>query len=225
MADRIDRYKRIKAVIFDLDGVLVDTEVIYVKRMEEFYKTHGIMLPKKALNATVGGTLDVSWKKLKAHSPKEWDIEFFRKTYREYAATREFCYKEHLNEGAMEVLKALKRQGYLMALASSTPMERLNRAMDECNLKPYFTSVLSGEMFVESKPNPEIYLKSAELLGFPPSECIAVEDSHYGIQSGKRAGMKVIAKREMKLEIDQSNADYFIHGLREIIPLLEEINS
>lgn len=225
MVYKMDICKKIKAVIFDFDGVLVDTEEIYVNRMERFYQNHGIRLPKEILNATIGGTLDVSWKKLKSHSPKAWDIEFFKKTYREYSSVQKFCYRELLNEGALEMLGGLRERGYLISLASSTSMEGLDRAMNECNLKPYFTAVLSGEMFAESKPNPEIYLRSAEILKLHPWECVVVEDSPYGIQAGKDAGMQVIAKYATKFEIDQSKADYFIHSLKEVVPLLEKINA
>jgi len=76
-------------------------------------------------------------------------------------------------------------------------------------------------MFAKSKPNPEIYLKSAEALGLRTNECVVVEDSYYGIEAGKRAGMTVIAKRDTMFGTDQSKADYFIGSLSEIVPLLE----
>lgn len=224
MEDKVSIHGQIKAVIFDLDGVLVDTEVIYVKRMKEFYELYGIDISVDVLNAIVGGSLAVNWNILKHFNPKEWDFEFFKSSYREFSASKEFCYLEYLNEGAAEAVTALKQKGYLTALASSSSIERIERALLECHLTPLFASVLSGDMFSESKPNPEIYLKSAKTLGLNPSECAVIEDSYYGIQAGKRAGMTVIAKLDTTFGIDQSQADYFISRLSEIVPLLEDIN-
>jgi len=76
MSDKVDDNRRIKAVIFDLDGVLVDTEIRYVERMKEFYTLYGIELPKDVLHAIVGGSLDVNWGILKPYNPES---SFLRK--------------------------------------------------------------------------------------------------------------------------------------------------
>jgi len=224
MSDKIGTGRRIKAVIFDMDGVLVDSEVFFMEHMRIFYRLNGIELPEDMLHELVGGTMEIYWDALEPYSPGTWDFGFFRKAYGEFCATIDFSYKDFLSEGTVEVLSALEKKGYKIGLASSSSIRSIRRALSECRIEQYFTSILSGDMFTKSKPDPEIYLKSAEALGLQTDECIVVEDSYYGIEAGKRAGMTVIAKRDTRFGTDQSKADYFINSLKDILSLLEKIN-
>lgn len=212
--------KQFQAVIFDMDGVLVDSEPYFVKRTDEFYQSHGVTLPKEALDLTVGSNIRRNWETLMHYSTKKWTLEDYIREFRAYSNERMIPYGECLNETAVETLEALKANGYRVALASSTSMEGIERMLSECGLHGYFEEVLSGGMFKESKPNPEIYLKMAELLGLPPAACAAVEDSSYGITAGVSAGMTVIAKRDERFGVDQSAAHYKIDRLIELLPIV-----
>ncbi len=92
--------------------------------------------------------------------------------------------------------------------------------LKENELECYFNIIVSGEDFKESKPNPEIYHDTRAKLQLAPEECLIVEDSSYGIQAGKAAGMEVVAIKDTQFSFDQSAADYFIDKTTDLINLL-----
>ena len=123
-----------------------------------------------------------------------------------YCQTHSYGYDSVLNPGVREILIWLKEHGYKTAVASSSTMYQIQTMESVCNLTGCFDQLLSGEMFNESKPNPEIYLTAAKKLNVRPEECIAVEDSKYGIAAGNAAGMRVLAYADDRYGVDQSNS-------------------
>ena len=144
--------------------------------------------------------------------------------YDQYIASTEMKgrmpYKEVKDPDIIQVMAELKEKGYQIAIASSSPMEDIRQAMLEIELEPYVNLVISGEMFRESKPNPEIYLYTVEKLGKKPCECIAVEDSTFGIQAAKSAGLITFAKRDERFYFDQTPADFIIDRLSQLTAIL-----
>ncbi len=112
-----------------------------------------------------------------------------------------------------------------MALASSTSRAGIEDVLTSCGLKGDFDYIVSGEEFKESKPNPEIYLHTADTLKREPKECLVVEDSTYGIMAGHGAGMTVASIIDNRFGFDRSLADYSINGLFEVLDLLDELNN
>ena len=193
------------AVIFDMDGVIVDTEYYYLGETAEFAKELGLNLTQEELNGQVGTShqfflhMLVDWfeRAGKGHFTGEealarWD---------EWAHKRPRDYQALINPGAVDTIRELPRRGVRVALASSSPM------------------VSSGEQFKESKPEPDIYLHALDLLGLPANRCCCVEDSVPGITAGKRAGLTVIAKREERFGFSQDAADKIIDQLPELLTL------
>lgn len=212
----------IKAVIFDMDGVIIDSEPIYYKRTIEFLEDKKFLFDDEALLKIVGASNKETMKMLAEIIGDEFDSSFFVDEYEKYFGERPIDYKELLFPEIELLLRDLRAKGYLLALVSSSGPENIQTVLEQTGLKDYFSVILSGHDFKESKPNPEIYLTCAKILGVKPDECMALEDSHYGIASAKDAGMKVVARKDERFAFDQRRADYIFTDLRNIKTILRE---
>ena len=215
----------IKAVIFDMDGVLIDSEPIWLKKLDHFLKYKGIYLTENELNKIVGASSKLTWSLLRDRFESPMTLEVFQEELKDYQHQTQIEFKTLLNEGVNELLSWLKNKGFSIALASSSSMEAINKVIGQCDLSSFFEVVLSGDMFNESKPNPEIYLTTAKQLKVEPKECIVVEDSVYGIAAAKAAGMYTIAKEELRFNFEQTAADKIVVSLLEIRGIVKEIAS
>lgn len=211
------------AVIFDMDGVIVDTEYFYLGEMAAFADHLGIEVGQDELNAQVGSShqdflrMLVDW--FERAGLGTHDGEELLDRWCEWADTRPRDFRKMLNLGAAETIRELPRRGVRVALASSSPMESIREVLGACGLSDAFEYVVSGEQFVQSKPEPDIYLHALDLLGLPADRCCCVEDSVPGITAGKRAGLTVIAKREERFGFSQDAADKIIDQLPELLEL------
>lgn len=210
-----------KAVIFDMDGVLVDSEPKNLEQLKGFYELHGTNVDDSFLHMLVGSSYDFTYRESVHVMGKHWDIDTFTQKFEAYVKEHAFRYDEVLNHGVKDILSYLKGQGYQCAVASSSTLEQIQTMVRVCGLCAYFDVILSGEMFAESKPNPEIYLTAAKNLKVRPEECLVIEDSSYGIEAGNAAGMKVLAYRDDRYGVDQSKAFKIIDGMADIKDVLE----
>lgn len=224
----IKKEKKMKrAVIFDLDGVLIDSEGIYFTWTKEFFEENGILISREDILSLAGSSEKFSdqkiyeWWEAAKHDGKSRKAVL--SLYNAYCEAQPFSYAEIINPGAREVLQYLKKNEIKTAVASSSPMHAIRNALEETGLMQYFDTFVSGNMFPESKPDPEIYLYTMRQLGLSGESCIAVEDSEYGVRAGKRAGMTVIAKRDPKFDFDLSEADYRIDHLIESLEIIKRI--
>lgn len=210
-----------EAVIFDMDGVLIDSEVVYMRRLGEFVlEEAGRTVPGEQLAKMVGAAVNGHWKAVRDYCPSGWDLEIFRSHYREFGRNHPVNYQELLFPEALPVLMWLKEHGYRMVMATSTPKEKAEEVARACGFDVFMEFILCGDMFHESKPNPEIYLKCLELLRLPKDKCLIVEDSTYGIEAALRAGIPVAARREKRFWVNQEGADWYIDSLEELPGLL-----
>lgn len=207
---------KIKAVIFDMDGVLIDSEPVYCKHILDFLHQDGVAVEISQLYNIVGSSSDKTEEMIYEFYNHSCTFEEFRTKFRKhsYAPVE---YAEIKNKHLPSVLDQLKKMNIKIGVASSSPLADIEAAMDACGIRSYMDSILSGHMFKESKPNPEIYLKSAESLGVSVDECVVVEDSVYGIKAGKSAGMFVLAKEELRFNFEQTEADRIIQDLDEVL--------
>ena len=213
----------IKAVLFDMDGVLIDSEPANLKQFYEFYKTQGVEASKEFLISLVGSSIEYTGVESVRLLNNGWSVKEFYEHFDEYAKQYPISFPEILNEGVKETLLWLKEHGYQTAIGSSSQMSIIERMLKECELESYFDVVFSGEMFKESKPNPEIYESIAKTLGVEKKHCIVIEDSGFGIEAGKRANMVTIALRDDRFGIDQSGADEFIEDMKEIPAIVRKL--
>lgn len=214
-----------KAIIFDMDGTLVDSEYEYLKRLESFLNTLGYCITLKDLAPVAGADDNAMWSIMETILHKTFDHEIIKKQFRAYLFTNPVQYGNILFNGIERILKKLEEDGYLLALASSSRLEHIFQMLDECHLRSYFKVVLSGEMFEKTKPDPAIYVKIVEKLNVSKENCIVIEDSYYGIQAARRAGLYTMARIETRICIDQRHASALFTTYDEAYSLIQKKNS
>lgn len=214
------------AVIFDMDGVIVDTEKFYLDTLARLFEAEGIEVPFEDLCVTVGA----SYKDFKRNLVRWFELggehlaeEEALARYNVWEERNQPDFAALLNYGVVETITELKRRGVRVALASSSPMSNILLVLEACGLSDAFELVTSGEQFHESKPNPEIYLHTLENLGLPAGDCCCVEDSVPGITAGKAAGLTVFAKREDRFGFTQEAADRIIDAIPDLLEAASEL--
>lgn len=209
-----------KAIIFDMDGVLIDSEPVYLQFVLAFARERNPEVTLEQLYGMVGSSREDAWNCMARaiHNGQTW--QELRKEYQRTDIYTQIDYKELFRPEARELLDILKAKGYLLALASSTQMDIIERVLRENEITHYFEVIVTGAMFKRSKPDPEIYHYTAQKLGVKEAECFVIEDSTYGITAASRAGMKVAALADQRFLFDQSLADYRINSLLEVPELL-----
>lgn len=204
------------AVIFDMDGVIVDSEPVFKALNKELFQTLNITVPEDIQSLFVGGSAYRKWRLIKEHCGLTQTLEELISYQRGFFQTKEISFEELLFPGVRPLLERLKSNNIPMALASSSDKERINKVIEQCNLFGFFKVVVSGEEFEESKPDPEIFLHTASKLGIEPKKCIVIEDSFNGLTAAARAGMKKIGVKHKQISMDLSLADVTISSLEEL---------
>lgn len=208
----------IKAVIFDMDGVLVDSEYEYLKLLEAFFRENGASVKRDELFFLAGAS---RMDEIRFMAQKlDWSIDETIAKKQVFYDQRPIDYRAIRKEYVAEILAFLKERKIRIALASSSPMSNITEVLAACEIAPYFSQCVSGEMFTRSKPDPEIYEYSVKKLGLKKEEILVVEDSTYGIVAAKRAGLKVIAVWDSVFQFDVSQADATIASLKELPPFI-----
>lgn len=159
-----------QAVIFDMDGVIVDTERFYFDQLDEMYTAAGMPVSHEELSRAVGASYKDFQKNLArwfAMGGVELSIEEAEARYDEWAKDHPADYASLLNPGVVETVAALKDRGVRVALASSSPMDNILHVLDVCGLSGAFELVTSGEQFHESKPIPRSTCTRSRRWGFP----------------------------------------------------------
>jgi len=199
-----------KAVIFDMDGVLIDSEPLWKIAMEEVFISIGCPLTRKDFQKTVGLRLDEVIEYWHAHtgwdntSPKEVENRIVQ---RMIELLKE--YGEPLS-GVVDTLKHLKSKNFKIGLATSSYEVLINTVLDTLLIRDYFDFTHSAEKESYGKPHPAVYLSVAKKFNIHPKDCLVIEDSLNGIISGKAARMKVVCipEKSHSLEPKLSLADY-----------------
>lgn len=201
---------RIKGVIFDQDGLLFDTERLSVQAWNLAGDELGFYLEESFLCTIRGANAQDSSRRFKERFGEEYDFsklrnrkqEIFMKMLRE----REMPVKP----GVKELLTYLRENGYKIALATASPREYSSDNLRLAGIQEFFTYMVTGDMVKEAKPNPEIFLKAAELLGEAPAHCLVLEDSLNGVEAGLRGGFVTVMvpdltqpKEELRERVDR----------------------
>ena len=181
----------IKAIIFDMDGVILDSETISDKAWKITQDEMDVTTDKDYINMCRGTNHNDTLQILHDVFGADFDSEAFLKRATELFHVYEETDGIPLMPYAREILEYLKPK-YRLALASSTNGGAVERQLRNAGVIDYFETRTTGEMVNHSKPDPEIYLMACRSLGLEPEECVAVEDSPNGIRSAAAAGLKVI---------------------------------
>lgn len=208
----------IKAVLFDMDGVLVDTEWFYNRRRVAFMEEKGVHFDE--IPDLSGSNEPAIWKAL---VPDDVELrERLRVEYKQvYSPVHPVPYAELLNEQTAPVMRALRARGVKCAIASSSYRELIDELVEIADIADVLDYTISGHECSAFKPDPEIYQRAMEALGVEPAECLVIEDSPMGIEAGKRSGAHVLALRPHEgVNLDQSRADAVIDNLTDILAAL-----
>lgn len=212
----------IKAVIFDMDGTLIDSQPIWYQVSTDFFQKNGFPVTMddmiKLTGSPVAKLVDYV---LQAYGQKDKERAQLITGLMDYAVS-EILAAKPLLPNVKDVLAQLKQQGIKMAVASASPRNMLQGIVDSCGIAEYFDYLASAEELDYNKPHPAVYLHAAQQLGVNPTECFAVEDSVLGMISGKAASMKTVVI-PAQAELDDPRwalADFKLTNISELPALL-----
>jgi len=181
------------AVIFDMDGVLVDTNPFHVQKWEALLREYGIAFDREALPQQVLGPANDPTLRHFFGDRLTADDRLRLGEELEASFRRAFAPHARALPGVERLIAACHEEGVSVALASAAMSKNVFFIVDALNLRARFHAILTADEISQSKPDPEIFTKTAQKLGLSPSVCVVIEDSFVGIEAAKRAGMKCVA--------------------------------
>ncbi len=202
----------IKAVIFDMDGVIIDSEPIYHRVEKILFNRLGIKISEDEHYSFVGMSMDMIWEKILRNNKLKYKKEELIKLHKDNMISS-FQNEEKLTPlpNLVEFIERLIDNNFKIALASSSPRILIDIILKKLEIKNFFEVIISGEDVENGKPFPDIFLLTAKHLGCKPSECLVIEDSKNGVSAAKKAHMKCIGfKNSNSGKQDLSFADMII---------------
>lgn len=208
----------IQTVIFDMDGVLVNSEPLHHEVSFAQFQNLNIEVTNEIYATFTGNSNKMIYQKIKdrfelPHAIKDLILQKNTMFLEAFDQSENL----HLMPGVKDLIVDLYNNGMQLVVASSSEMQIINKIFERFDLNHYFTHKVSGNDFPESKPNPAIFLKAAELAQTPVENCIVIEDSTNGIKAAKSAGIYCVAYKSEGVETqDQSLADVIIYDYKEV---------
>ncbi|MBN1508310.1 MAG: HAD family phosphatase [Sedimentisphaerales bacterium] len=201
-------------VIFDMDGVLVDTGWAHRRAWHDLAEMEGLAMSDDFFRDTFGmqnaAILPMMRPGISAQEVERLS-DWKERRYRDLVQER-----LELAEGAEALLRDLKHHGFRLAIGSSAPSENLDVFWNRLALSSYFDARVTKEETTESKPSPQTFLKAAQKLGLPPACCAVVEDAVPGVQAAHAAGMPVVAVTTTRSPEDLAKADRVVDSLSRL---------
>lgn len=206
------------AVILDMDGVIVDTNPYHKISLKQFCEKYGYRLNEEDLISKIYGRTNNEWiRNIFGPLPKEKILELGEEKEAMFRA----LYKDVIKplSGLASFLKELEDRSIPKAIGTSAPRSNVDFVLEYTHLRKYFTTILDQSDVEHGKPNPEIYLKVANRLGFPPQQCIVFEDSLSGVESAQRAGAKVVGVTTTHSHEELAHTDLVISDFTGLEPM------
>ena len=216
----------IQAVIFDVDGTLLNTERIYMRTWKEagakagFDVTQDVLLRTRAVNSREAKKIFQD-----ALGP-DFDYEAIQAARVDLNEALIAQCENLVMPGVKETLDTLKAKGYPMAVASSTGYKKTAAHLEHAGLLHYFDAVVGGDMVERGKPNPDIFLKAAQLLGFAPENCLVVGDTPADIKAATAAGMTRVLIPDCVTpdETIRAMSSYILDSMHQLVDILEGVS-
>jgi beta-phosphoglucomutase len=208
-----------RAVIFDMDGVLVDSYRAHYESWLRMYRELGLDYTEEAFAADFGRT----------------SREIIRRTFgddisdtriRGLDERKESFYRDIIRadfpamKGAVELVDSLRADKFLLAIGSSGPAQNIALSLEKLGRADSFSAVVTGSDVARGKPDPQVFQLAAARLGVPGARCVVVEDAPHGVEAARRAGMKCVALTGTATRDQLSGADLVVDHLRELDPNL-----
>lgn len=210
----------LRAVVFDMDGVLLDSEPLHHDVLNQVLATEGCALSFDEYRPYIGTTLEYTWSEVIRRFSLAGPIDRYILRYDEAILEG---YRRHsiIAPGVRALLDLLTERGLRRAVASSSRTSWVETALETLGIRSDFELIVTGDMITHSKPDPEIYLLAAQQLQVDPSTCLAVEDSPKGAASASTAGMTVIGVRtDYTAHLPLEGASVVLNSLEEFTPEL-----
>ena len=205
-------------IIFDMDGVLLDSEPMHQEIIYETFQLKGIPFDKAYIQTLTGMSAFPMWEKVKHDAQRSESVEELIKFHRDYFFKRLPEVKVPLVPHVKDVLEKFKNEGKHLSLASSSGRKLIDIFTQQTNIAHYFEVIMSGDDVQYSKPNPEIFLKVAQWYGLPATQFTVIEDSTNGVKAAKSAGMQCVGfQNPLSGGQDLSQADLLIHSMQELL--------
>jgi len=205
------------AFIFDMDGVIIDSNPFHKIALKQFCRKYGHDLTEDQLKEKIYGRTN-----------KDWLVNVFgaldKDQIRKYADEKEALFRQLYDkdikavDGLEDFLVKTRNNGVPIAIATSAPRANVDFTLSKTGLGQYFPVILDDTFVEKGKPDPEIYLKTAAALKFRPADCIVFEDSISGVKSAKAAGCKVVGITTTHSAEELADTDYVIDDFRELDP-------
>ena len=214
----------IKAVLFDMDGILFDSEAYYMQGAYVWMKQLGYQGAIETLYTTIGKDMKTMYQMFTAMLDDKVPYEVVKKTNEDYFLIDHPMHaKEWMFDGVEEVLKKLKELDIKCAVCSSSDKFEIVKALKQMEIENYFDVVLSVQECALPKPAGDIYETACKRLGLNSHECIVYEDSESGILAGINAGMYTVAREEKRFNLDQSKANRIVKDIDELYKVVMEM--
>jgi HAD superfamily hydrolase (TIGR01509 family) len=210
----------VRAVIFDMDGVIVDSEPYSMQALIDILRQYGVEPTEEELQRSYGRRVRDDFVDYFSRHGVAADVNM--------AIAHKHARYYHLAAGHLQplpgvvaLLKRLQHHGYHLALASSGDRVKVAFGMQALALNGIFEAVVTGDDVAHSKPHPEIYLMAAQQLAVPPKQCLAIEDAPAGVEAAKRAGMRCVAVTNSVAPEQLHKADLIVDSLADdLSPML-----
>ena len=207
-----------EAVIFDMDGVLIDSEPIHIGIEKQLFDKLGIDVSETVHRSYMGASNEFMYSDLRSRFKLSESVteliesdELFRSDYFQRLDTIP------ANDGLISLLGQIKTAGLKLAVATSSSPEIANLLLNKCGIAPFFDAIVTTSEAGKSKPSPDVYLLAAKKIGVSPEDCIVFEDSPNGLLAAKSAGIFcVVIQSDSELIQKLSKADYLIQSFTEI---------
>ncbi len=212
-----------QAIVFDMDGLLLDTESIALATFEDACRVHGLDVERavyeRCIGTSVQGTRDILAGVLGYDAYDRLSRDWFS-GYKARVSTQAVDIKD----GGLEILELTRSLGVPVALATSTATELARTKLRLAGLLEFFAAIVGGDAVANPKPHPEPYLTAARALGFAPNQCWAIEDSDNGVRAAHAAGLFVFQIPDLVQPAAEVRAigHPVLHSLREVARLLAE---
>jgi HAD superfamily hydrolase (TIGR01509 family) len=208
----------LKAVLFDMDGVIVDTEPLHRKAYFKMFDDMNIPVSEALYTSFTGqSTLEICETLVTTFSLDQTPQNLVACKRKHFKYLFENDDSLQLLPGVLELIQDYYHNGLTLVLASSASMDNINRIFDRFDLNPYFVAKLSGADLAKSKPHPEIFIKAAQASGHPREHCMVIEDSTNGIKAAKDAGIFCVGYNSLHSEDqDYTLADMVVGDFKDL---------